>query len=240
MGDSGFYEASDDALRVNCGGLARWQFTSTVFGGIDSNRPQIQYEAPSYTNPVLLPSNSDTDTGIGGHHAADQLSLIAGGVEGIRISEDTTIQVDINGRTTVQSGTFAAEGDARSIKEVVYASTNDATETTLLIAGSAAPVIPADTTWGFSALIAARSDEADGNLSGVWKIEGCLARDESSNTAIVGSVTVTSIADGHSAAWSVTAEADDTNEALAIKVTGEASTNIRWVAKVDISQVSFA
>jgi len=138
---------------------------------------------------------------------------------------------------------FSASGDAQVETVIVKIATTDATQTTLTNGNTAGPVnliIPADTTWGFSALVAARSDETDGNLSGVWKIEGCLARDESSNTAIVGSVTVTSIADGHSAAWSVTAAADDTNEALAIKVTGEASTNIRWVAKVDISQVSFA
>jgi len=41
-------------------------------------------------------------------------------------------------------------------------------------------------------------------------------------------------------AWDATAEADNTNEALAIKVTGEAATNIRWVAKVDIAQVTYA
>ena len=33
--------------------------------------------------------------------------------------------------------------------------------------------------------------------------------------------------------------ADDTNEALEIRVTGVASKNIRWVAVVDISQVSW-
>ena len=37
----------------------------------------------------------------------------------------------------------------------------------------------------------------------------------------------------------VSATADDTNEALQINVTGLASTNIRWVAVVDISQVSY-
>jgi len=136
---------------------------------------------------------------------------------------------------------FSASGDAQVETVIVKIATTDATQTTLTNGNTAGPVnliIPADTTWGFSALVAARSDETDGNLSGVWKIEGCLARDESSNTAIVGSVTVTTIADGHSAAWSVTAEAGATS--LDIKVTGQASTNIRWVAKVDISQVTFA
>ncbi len=117
--------------------------------------------------------------------------------------------------------------------------TTDATQTTLKVIGNDL-VIPPDTTWAFSALLVARSDETDGNLSAAWRLEGCLTRDESGNTALVGSVTKTVIADGAAGAWDVTAEADDTNNALAIKVTGEAATNIRWVAKVDISQVTYA
>ena len=74
----------------------------------------------------------------------------------------------------------------------------------------------------------------------VWKLEGCLTRDESNNTALVGSVTTTVIADGAAGAWACDAVADDTNEALAIRGTGEAATNIRWVAKVDIAQVTYA
>ena len=102
-------------------------------------------------------------------------------------------------------------------------------------------VIPADTTWAFNALIAARSDETDGNNSAIYKIEGGLKRDEAGNTAIVGSVTVTVIAaDTDAIPWSVTAEANDTTEALAIKVTGEAATNIRWTCKLDITQVGYA
>jgi hypothetical protein len=36
-----------------------------------------------------------------------------------------------------------------------------------------------------------------------------------------------------------TVTADDTNEALQINVTGLASTNIRWIAVIDYSQVSY-
>jgi len=134
---------------------------------------------------------------------------------------------------------FSSRGDVQVMTAVIKAATTDATQTTMNAEGTDY-VIPADTTWAFSALVVARSDETDGNLSAVWRLEGCLARDESSSTVIVGSVTKTVIADGAAAAWDVTATADDTNEALAIQVTGEAATNIRWVAKLDISQVGYA
>jgi len=145
-----------------------------------------------------------------------------------------------NSTVAYGGGFFQVAGDAQNMTSTLFVATTNATQTTLATYSAGRLVIPADTTWAFSALVVARSDETDGNLSAVWRLEGCLTRDESSNTALVGSVTKTVIADGAAAAWDVTATADDTNEALAIQVTGEAATNIRWVAKVDISQVTYA
>ena len=149
---------------------------------------------------------------------------------------------DITNRATIgiAGDRFSSTGDAQVFFSALKVATTDATQTTLLAAGTNL-VIPADTSWCFSALVIGRSDETDGNDSAAYRIEGCIARDESSNTALVGSITKTVIAESAGAtAWDVTAEADDTNEALAIKVTGEAATNIRWVAKVDIAQVTYA
>jgi len=144
----------------------------------------------------------------------------------------------------IGAGKFSSVGDAQIQISTLRIATTDATQTAMLtpdVLGKSRVTIPADTSWVFSALIIGRSDEADGNDSGAYRIEGCLTRDESNNTALVGSVTVTTIAESAGAtAWSVTATADDTNEALAIQVTGEAATNIRWVAKVDIAQVTYA
>ena len=144
-------------------------------------------------------------------------------------------------RATIGLGgeAFANRGDAQSGWSTLKIATSDATQTTMLSAGINY-VIQADCSWVFSALVIARSNEADGNDSAAYMLEGCIARDESGNTALVGSVTKTVIAESAGAtAWDVTAEADDTGEALAIKVTGEAATNIRWVAKVDSAQVTY-
>jgi hypothetical protein len=135
---------------------------------------------------------------------------------------------------------FAAAGDAQSMIASLKAATTDATQTTMQ-AASANFVIPADTAWAFSALIVGRSNEADGNDCAAWTVTGLLKRDESNNTTIVGTITKTLLAaDAGAAAWDVTIEADNTNEALAVKVTGDAATNIRWVAKVDIASVTYA
>ncbi len=67
----------------------------------------LRREVASATNPNIIPRFNDDDTGIG-RAAADQLSLIAGGVEGIRITETgSNIGVDVFGTiTTTFLGTF--------------------------------------------------------------------------------------------------------------------------------------
>ena len=86
-GDSGFYESVDDRIYVATAGVARFYIHSN--GDIRSatnNNFIISNSVPSDTNPVFRPDNVDINTGIG-HAGADQLSLIAGGVEALRLTE---------------------------------------------------------------------------------------------------------------------------------------------------------
>ena len=53
-----------------------------------SNSWSLLAEDATATNPVLIPYSGDADTGIG-RAAADQLSLIAGGVECLRATDDS-------------------------------------------------------------------------------------------------------------------------------------------------------
>ena len=85
-GDTGIYEESDDVLAITLGGVRRFKFESTRFITGLSGGGGLLNETSSGTNPTLIPSRNDEDTGLG-HAAADTLSLIAGGVEGQRITE---------------------------------------------------------------------------------------------------------------------------------------------------------
>jgi hypothetical protein len=71
----------------------------------------------SATEPVFIPSKNDPDTGIG-RAAADQLSLIAGGQEGIRVTEsgDAITAVNVNGSTTIQTGASGTSVDIVEVK----------------------------------------------------------------------------------------------------------------------------
>lgn len=85
-GDTGIYEPSDDSIFFKVDGAIHTKFTgSYIQFGADGGRSGVMMEVASATNPVFVPVRDDSDTGIG-RAGADQLSLIAGGVEGIRVS----------------------------------------------------------------------------------------------------------------------------------------------------------
>ena len=85
-GDSGFYESSDDNLIFAVSGIGYINYqTSKISNQIGTNRWSLANSIdPSATSPAFT-FNIDSNTGIG-RAAADQLSLIAGGVEGIRVN----------------------------------------------------------------------------------------------------------------------------------------------------------
>ena len=91
-GDSGFYENADDFISVAIAGVRHFAFGAGTngFGGILSGAGRILNEVTSATNPTLLPFNTDVDSGIG-QNANDQVSIIAGGVEGIRVVEAAAV-----------------------------------------------------------------------------------------------------------------------------------------------------
>ena len=136
-------------------------------------------------------------------------------------------------------GRFVNIGDAQFSRVVLRADTTDATQETMYINNNSANkvILPASTTWGFKAYIVARSDGGD---SSYWEILGAIKRDDSNNTALVGSITKNLIAqDSGASSWDVTAESDDTNEALAIKITGADSTNIRWTCSLELVETGY-
>ena len=89
----------------------------------------------------------------------------------------------------------------------------------------------------FEALVVARTDNAGGKSAG-YRVTG-LVENVGGTTSFVGTPTVTVLGEDN-AAWGLTVQADDTNDALVFKGTGEASTAIRWVATVKTAEVLFS
>jgi len=84
-GDSGFFENTDDSIKLSIAGSNKWGFDGTKIQAQVTGGPYITVAAPSGTIPCYT-FESDTDTGIG-KVAADRLTLIAGGIGGLSVEE---------------------------------------------------------------------------------------------------------------------------------------------------------
>ena len=114
--NTGFMEISDNVLNliISGGQSAKFQSGWCILG-INTGSGGLANVVASATVPSFVPDSGDNDTGIG-QAGDDQLSLIAGGVEGIRVSNDSgIINVDITGNLNLvsfENATVYFEGSA--------------------------------------------------------------------------------------------------------------------------------
>jgi len=112
-GDSGFYESSDDEIRIALAGTFRWSWAGVQLHSSNANGPALRDEVASSLNPTLIPNRSDADTGIGWGNAADEISIIAGGVQAANFSEasgDVLQQFQANVGLTADAGSSQGDG----------------------------------------------------------------------------------------------------------------------------------
>lgn len=165
--------------------------------------------------------------GGGGNTASATYAAVLGGNE---------CQSILHGQQAHGNGRFAAKGDAQTSRFVARISTTNATPAEMFLNGSSIRLtIATDTTWAFNIILVARRTDAD-NESAAYHFMGCIDRN-GTTTALVGTVTKAVLAED-TAAWDADVTADDTNEALVITVTGEASKTIRWVAYIRTVEVT--
>jgi len=143
------------------------------------------------------------------------------------------------GKFAFAVGQFAAQGDAQGGMYILRADTTDATATVLTTNNATAAadnqiVAASDTCITFDGTIVAMQNGAQAFAS--FRIEGLLVNDGGTTTLANSATTVID----NQSSWTVAMSADNTNNALAITVTGEASHNIRWVANIRTSEVTYA
>jgi hypothetical protein len=202
------------------------------------------------TNTVAIGTNSTTTVSgaiaIGQNTGASGANCVAiGGNSSSTDSADCSavdsvaigqhILADDIGEFIFGSGEFATQSDAHTSLFVLRNSTTDATQTELFADGSTGDIsVPSDCAISFRINIVARQTDADDNSAG-YLIEGVIDNN-AGTTALVGSVTVTTIGEDV-AGWDVTATADDTNDGINVLVTGAAGDAVRWVARTEIAEV---
>lgn len=166
-----------------------------------------------------------------GNRATNKYSTIPGGRHAL---------ANNYGQFAYASGQFSSDksqaGDAQTSIYVLRGETTDSTQTEIFLDGhqqSERINIADGQTLAFDFLIAARSD---GNQSAGYQGSGVI-ENYSGTVSLVGYAVTMEIEDN--TAWSISISADDTNDALVIKVTGASSTDIRWVATLRTTEVTF-
>lgn len=121
--------------------------------------------------------------------------------------------------------------------------TTDATPTVLCSNSSAASfnnqlVLPNNSAMYFSARVVACV--TGGGNSKSWNFSGLIKRGSgAASTTIVGSSGGGTHEDAGASTWDVALSADTTNGGLAVTATGQASTTIRWVCKIETTEVTY-
>jgi hypothetical protein len=122
--------------------------------------------------------------------------------------------------------------------------TTDATATVLASNSSAASttnqvILPNNSAYTFQGTCIA--NVTGGGTTSGWKFEGVIKRGaNAASTALVAAVTPTVIAqDAGAVTWVLAVTADTTNGGIKVEVTGAAATTIRWVVKIETTEVTF-
>jgi hypothetical protein len=155
-----------------------------------------------------------------------------------------------SGRQSSTSGTYAQESVVQCL--VI---TTDATKTTLLLNGSTGLItIPANTVANcYVKVTGVQQGGGSGSVGTVatfnaWvtikNIGGTTALVDSplymDNTGAISTTSASSAQDAAAATWALDITPDNTNDALLVQVTGEASKTIYWHATVYIDEIKYA
>jgi len=197
--------------------------TATVSGG--------QSNSASGTRSITAGGNSNTSNGIE--------SAVIGGARG------TTRSITGNFVTPASSAPIASvSGVTQSARLVLGVATTDATATVLRSNTSAAGttnqvILPNNSAYVFQGTCIA--NVTGGSTTSGWKYEGVIKRGaNAASTTLVAAVTPTVIAQDLAAAtWVLAITADTTNGGIAVTVTGAAATTIRWVSRIETTEVTF-
>jgi hypothetical protein len=193
-----------------------------TIGGGDSNSILAAYGtiAGGYTNTV----NSSFGTVVGGAYG-DTRTLYANTV----LSSNATAGVSGTAQKTISTYSNTTTNATATILSTDGSTTASSTNQ-LNLPNNAAFYFKGEA-------IAAKT--AAGNTK-VWTIEGVIKRGaNAASTVFVGTPTVTSnFADAGAAAWTLALTTNTSLGGLTITVTGQASTTIRWVVTLDVTETT--
>jgi hypothetical protein len=138
----------------------------------------------------------------------------------------------------------SGSGVSQSSLLVLGRQTTDATATVLTSNTGAATnnnqiILPNNSAYTFKGTMIA--NVTGGAASSSWEFRGAIERGaNAASTVLVGTPRIDNIGyDSAASFWTFALTADTTNGGLRVTVTGQAGTTIRWVAKIETTEVTF-
>jgi hypothetical protein len=211
---------------------------ATVGGGF-INAVSSSYATVSGGRNNAAGSSYATVSGGSYNTASSNSSFISGGSYG------TTRLIEGNHVFPACNAPIAnTAGVTQSALLLLARQTTDATPTVLCSNISAAStsnqvILPNNAAYSFSGEVIAGVTAAGDTAR--WTIDGAIKRGaNAASTAMVGTPTVTMTHnDAGAAAWAVAVTADTTNGGIKVEVTGAAATTIRWVCKINTTEMTY-
>jgi hypothetical protein len=212
---------------------------TSSYGATGANSVAMGYQAKATNSYAFAVGQNNVASGfgtvaIGRNSTASRNYSITLGTQAIS---------SIDSKMAFSGGRFSTDGDAQTGTFVLRSDTTDATAEALTTSNGTASttnqiILPNNSAFAFHGTIVARQQASQGTACAAWKIEGLIRREGSAGTTVLVN-SATTVLD-NTPSWGMALSADTTNGGLAITVTGAAATNIRWVATIHTSEVTYA
>jgi hypothetical protein len=215
-------------------------------GGVYSNGVVVGGNTATGISAMILGGTQNVSSNVCSSVAGGQYNVASGNYSTVLSGYGMTTR-NLYGAVVFGGAYNSTRGDAQAMLLVLRAATTDATATVLTSNGGSASttnqvILPNNAAYYFKgSIIANVTGAADG---AAWSFEGAIMRGANAgSTVLIGTPMLNRVAvangSGGSGSWVVALTADTTNGGLAVTVTGVASTTIRWVAKVETTEVTF-
>lgn len=222
------------------------QTAGTVFAGpATGGAAAPTFRALAYTDlPIKLytenPSTPTAPSATGTNAVAIGTGSAASGTDAFGLGVGSS--ANLFGEFARANGSFATAGDAQAVRGVLRGITTTNATVELFLDGSGASqrlVLANNSAWTFTLRVVARRTDATGTL-GSWIFNGLIYRDAAAATTTISGLSKTTIArlGSITAAQDPVVSNDTTNGSLKIAVLGVAAQTYRWVADVELTQVT--
>jgi hypothetical protein len=215
-------------------------FQSTIAGGSGNDATELLSTVGGGGANTASGSDSTVAGGLA-NTASGSISTVSGGSHNLASASRGTVpggsraHASHYGQFAFASGSFTTNnGEAQASMYVLRTSTtNTTTQTEMFLDGISERItIASGRTLVFEIQVSARSSA---NTSAAYLIKGAI--DNNSGTTSFLNAPIVEVLGEDDNAWDATVQADNTNDALVLKVTGTASATIRWVATVRTTEV---